>query len=215
MDVRSVDVLVDDLTRVDIDEDLLSTAELGRALGFGSPAMLKQYLAAHTWLRRRLSDYLGAAPDEIRFAEGGYGKPVIVSPQTDLSFNLSYSNGMALLALGYDMAVGVDMEPLDRARINRGMLHRVLSPGEIDLVLSSDDEVRTFLELWVRKEALAKAAGLGVDEEITAIDLRGVSPVLMDGFEVADLNIGDRFVAAAAVPPGCRIQMSTLIEAAV
>jgi len=213
--MRSVDVLVGDLTRVDIDEDLLSTAELGRALGFGSPAMLKQYLAAHTWLRRRLSDYLGAAPDEIRFAEGGYGKPVIVSPQTDLSFNLSYSNGMALLALGYDMAVGVDMEPLDRARINRGMLHRVLSPGEIDLVLSSDDEVRTFLELWVRKEALAKAAGLGVDEEITAIDLRGVSPVLMDGFEVADLNIGDRFVAAAAVPPGCRIQMSTLIEAAV
>ena len=213
--MRSVDVLVGDLTRVDIDEDLLSTAELGRALGFGSPAMLKQYLAAHTWLRRRLSDYLGAAPDEIRFAGGGYGKPVIVSPQTDLSFNLSYSNGMALLALGYDMAVGVDMEPLDRARINRGMLHRVLSPGEIDLVLSSDDEVRTFLELWVRKEALAKAAGLGVDEEITAIDLRGVSPVLMDGFEVADLNIGDRFVAAAAVPPGCRIQMSTLIEAAV
>jgi phosphopantetheinyl transferase (holo-ACP synthase) len=95
------------------------------------------------------------------------------------------------------------------------MLHRVLSPGEIELVLSSDDEVRTFLELWVRKEALAKAAGLGVDEDVTAIDLRGASPVLMDGFEVTDLNIGDRFVAATAVPPGCRLQMSTLIKAAV
>jgi len=215
MSKRSVDVLVGDLTRVDIDEDLLSTAELGRALGFGSPAMLKQYLAAHTWLRRRLSEYLGSAPNEIRFDKGAYGKPVIVSPHTDLSFNLSYSDGMALLGVGYDTAVGVDMEPLERARINRGMLHRVLSPGEIELVLSSDDEVRTFLELWVRKEALAKAAGLGVDEEVTEIDLRGVSPVLMDGFEVTDLDIDDRFVAAAAVPPGCRLQMSTLIEAAV
>ena len=161
MFTRSVDVLVADLSVIDVDEDLLSVAELGRALGIASPEHLRQDLAAHTWLRQRLGEFLDFSPAAIEFVGGEHGKPSIVTPHTDLSFNLSYSNGTAALAVGFRMDVGVDVETVDGAKLNLDMMHRVLTRPEIESVRSSPDMIRSFLKLWVRKEAIAKATGWG------------------------------------------------------
>jgi 4'-phosphopantetheinyl transferase len=211
---RTVDVVVGDLAAVDVDEDILSVAELGRALSIASTKYLRQYLAAHTWLRHRLAEYLRVPPEDIEFAAGEHGKPEIVFPVTDLSFNLSYSNGRAVLAAGFRLDVGVDIETLDGAKINPDMLHRVLSRPEVSSVKQAPDMVRQFLNLWVRKEAIAKATGWGVNEEPTATSVLGLSPLTRDGFDVIDVNLGGGFVAAVAVPEGCDIELKTLIEAA-
>lgn len=210
---QSVDVLFADLAAVTVDEDLLSVAELGRALGIASPPHLRQYLAAHTWLRQRLAEYLDVPPAEIAFGANDCGKPEVASPSTDLAFNLSYSNGMAALAVGFRKSVGVDVETLEGAQINPEMIYRVLSPSESNSVLLADDRVRAFLRLWVRKEALAKATGHHAEAD--EVNVMGISPLEIDGFEVTDINIGEGFVAAVAVPPGTRIELMTLLEAAV
>lgn len=212
---RSVDVLVADLAAVDVDEDILSVAELGRALGIASPAMLRQYLAAHTWLRRRLAEYLECSPADVEFGAGEHGKPEIVSPQTDLSFNLSYSGGMAMLAVGFRVELGVDIETLEGAKVNPEMIHRVLSRPEADSVLGAPDMLKEFFKLWVRKEAMAKATGWGVDQEMTTTNVLGLSPVSRNGFDAIDVNLGEGFIAAVAVPTGCSIELTMLVAATV
>lgn len=212
---RSVDVLVGDLATVDVDEDILSVAELGRALGIASTDHLRQYLAAHTWLRHRLADYLDTAPGDIEFGSNEHGKPTIAAPHTDLSFNFSYSNGVAVLATGFRMDVGVDIETLEGAKVNLEMIHRVLSVPEATAVREAPDMVKQFLKLWVRKEAIAKATGWGVDQDPTATTVLGLSPITREGFDVIDFNAGDGFVAAVAVPENCTIELATLAEAAV
>jgi 4'-phosphopantetheinyl transferase len=207
---RSVDVLVGDLTTVEIDEDLLSVAELGRALRIARTPLLREYLAVHCWLRRRLSEYLNRPADQIRFTTDESGKPEIAAPDTDLSFNLSYSGGIVVLAAGFRMAVGVDVETLEGARINPEMIHRVLSRPEESSVHGAPDPVKEFHKLWVRKEALAKATGLGVDGDVASINVLGLSPVTRDGFDLADMDLGEGFVAAVAVPTGCSIELTAL-----
>ena len=205
---RSIDVITVDLATVEADEDLLSVAELGRALGIARTDALGHYLAAHTWLRQRLAEYLEVPAASISFAENEWGKPFIETPSTDLSFNLSYAGGKALLGVGFRTDIGVDVEALEEARINPEMINRVLSRPEADSVRHSGDMKREFYKLWVRKEAMAKANGWGVGEETTT-NLLGLSPVERDGREVTDLNIGDEFAAAVAVRAGCEIVLTT------
>jgi 4'-phosphopantetheinyl transferase len=210
---RSVDVLVADLPEIAVDEDLLSVAELGRALGIASPAALRQYLAAHTWLRQRLSEYLEHPAADIEFGEGEHGKPTIVAPHTDLSFNLSYSGGIAVLGVGFRVAIGVDVETLEGAKVNPEMVHRVLSRPEADTVFASSDMLKEFYKLWVRKEAKAKA--IGGDQEMTATNVLGLSPVSRDGFDITDINLGEGYVAAVTVPEDCSLELTMLMGVSV
>ncbi len=205
---RTVDVLVTDLSVVEVDEELLSPQELGRALRFGSPAALTEYLAAHTWLRRRLAEYLDVPAAEIRFAAGEHGKPVIATPATDLTFNLAYSGRLALLTVAFRRDVGADIEALDGAEINSSVAGGVLTAIERDRVDRSINRLRTYLQFWVRKEALAKAVGLGVDRNMQETDVSGLSPVFIGDFEITDIHLGDEFVASVAAPPGFEIKLT-------
>lgn len=211
---QSVDVLVVDLETIEINEDLLSVAELGRALRMARTEMLREYLASRCWLRRSLAEYLDHPPHEIEFVTDEKAKPSIATPHTDLSFSLSYSGGMAVLATGFRMAVGVDVETLDGAHINPEMIHRVLSPPEESAVRSAPDQAKEFHKLWVRKTALTKATSVGADEDVTSHNVLGLSPVTRDGFDVVDVNLGEGFVAAVAVPTGCTIEVTALVEVA-
>ncbi len=205
---RSADILVADLSAVVIDEDILSVAELGRALGFSSPASLTEYLAARTWLRHRLGEYLDADPASICFEVGEHGRPGIVAPATDLSFSLSYSGWTAALVAGFRLDVGVDIENVDEATVNLSMMDSVLSNAEQRVCNGSANPMQSFLRLWVRKEALAKANGVGVELNTEETTMSGVSPVTAGGFEITDINLGGRLVAAVAAPEGTRLDLA-------
>lgn len=205
---RSIDVLVADLTAVPIDEDMLSVTELGRALRIGDPALLTEYLAAHTWVRRRLADYLECTPGEIRFETGEHGKPSIAAPATDLTFNFAYSAWTGVLAVGFRQALGVDIEKVTGDGIEPGTMDRLLAPMERDVVIRSLDRERASLRFWVRKEALAKATGLGVSLDSNTTDASGLSPISLAGFEITDLNLGDDVVAAVATRPGTAMKVA-------
>lgn len=205
---RQVDVWVADISTVETDEDLLSVAELGRALSLGSSGLLNSYLAAHTWLRHQLGRYLDVPADEIQFEIGEHGKPKIVTPQTDLSFSLSYSGWAAVLAVGFRNDIGVDVEDVDGAVVNPTIVAKTLTAAERESYDSAIDPVKTFLRFWVRKESLAKATGLGVDRDMANTDVSGVAPIEIGDFEIVDMNLGEQLVAAVAVPPGTTLNIS-------
>lgn len=212
---RTVDVLTADLSAVAIDEDSLGVAELGRALGIATSKSLRGYLAAHTWLRQQLGNYIGCPAGDIRFTAGEHGKPTIESPATDLSFSFSYSGGLAALAVGFRMEVGIDLEVLEGVHINTETVRRVMSHVETSAILNAPDMRREYLKLWVRKEALAKATGVGVDPDMETSNVMGLSPVVRDGFDIVDVNLGDGHVAAVAIPSGCTVDLTVVLEASV
>ncbi|HET6548121.1 MAG TPA: 4'-phosphopantetheinyl transferase superfamily protein, partial [Solirubrobacter sp.] len=107
-----------------------------------------------------------------------------------LRFNLSHSGGRALIALAEGVEVGIDVERTDR---RSRAIERTLTEGE-RAALHARDRHRALLQVWCRKEALAKAIGGGL----------GWAPETFDttrpgGYALADLELGDGYVAAIAV----------------
>lgn len=210
MFTQSVDVIVADLGDVVVDEDLLSTSELGRALQIGSPAALAEYLAVHSWLRRRLAEYLDVPAADIRFGDDEDGKPVVVAPTTDLSFNLAYDGEMAVLAVGFRRHVGIDIERVKSASADAKEIGETFSSKEKMTVVVAQEMETAYLRQWVRKQSLGKATGGRLGGRMG--DLSGESPVKVDRYEITDLSLGAGYVAAVAAPTGSTIAMSIVVS---
>lgn len=99
--------------------------------------------------------------DELSYGE--YQKPYA---QGFPAFNLSHSGGYAILAVGGDN-IGADIEQADPAHI--GIAPSVCSPRELQW--QSEDPAVRFFRLWVLKESLMKATGLGIHLEPRTLDV--------------------------------------------
>lgn len=127
----------------------------------------RTYLAAHSLKRSMLS---WADPDvqplAWRFTQGPYGKPSIQG-RTDLHFNISHCNGMAVCALRFGRPVGIDVEFLGRPSPME-VAHRFFSDAETDWLLGQPASERheAFFRLWTLKEAYIKAVGLGLSQPL-------------------------------------------------
>src|SRR6516162_7336519 len=89
--------------------DLLDPEEQQRAARFKVDAARKQFIVSHAFLRLALERYLEIPAREIKFRVSAYGKPDL-DLATDLTFNLSHTEGTAVLALARERRVGVDVE---------------------------------------------------------------------------------------------------------
>lgn len=133
----------------------------------------QRYVMAHGILRMVLASQLGARPESLSFRIAEFGKPFLVRPYDYLKFNLSHS-GRHIAIVTAAREVGVDIEEIaadfDYVQIAR----RFFVEEEQNYVLACDDEecrrVR-FNTLWVRKEALLKAAGIGLSRLSNAATL--------------------------------------------
>jgi len=144
--------------------DLLSPAESSRADRFHFERDRTRFLRRRAARRLWLSARLGLPGSGIRFAENSHGKPRVVGAPAGFQFNASASGDRALLAAVASGDVGVDLEQWRPLEPDLESMISRLAPGErrILAALSSAERHRLFFECWARKEALAKAAGLGL-----------------------------------------------------
>lgn len=191
---------------------LLSHEEQDRANRFRLPDDRRNYMAAHAGLRLLLASALGGRSDTLEFVVNDNGKPMLGSRA--LEFNLSHSGDIVLIALAGDLPIGVDVEKTrsmsDRDAIARQFFH----PDEVaDLMsLSGPEAERAFFRCWTRKEAVAKAIGLGLS---LPLDLYRVScwpdaPARLlalsvagppaDEWSLIDLTPAEGYAAALAAP---------------
>nr|HEX4313404.1 4'-phosphopantetheinyl transferase superfamily protein [Kofleriaceae bacterium] len=178
--------------------DALDADERARAARFVARVHRDRYVAQHAVMRALLATYAGGAAGELRFGRGARGKPFVVGAGGDVRFNLSHCDDVALLAVARGVEVGCDVERLD-ARIEPAELaSRVLAVGERALVSRPE-----FFRVWCRKEACLKAVGVGLVDDLTAIDVRA-EVVEVEGASVAvrDLDVGGAHAAAIAVVTG-------------
>jgi phosphopantetheinyl transferase len=204
---RSVDLYVADLRSVATDEELLSAAELGHALVIAFSPALNEYLAARTWVRRRLAEYLDCDPEAIRFESDAAGRATILAPETDLTFSLGYAGRVAVLAVGFRRNVGVSVLATADVELDDGLVERVLAPPEKVRFERALNPVRAFQQFRVRKEALTAASGSYAESTLDSIDVSGLSPITVDGMEITDIHVGDDLVASVAAPLGSVVNL--------
>lgn len=154
---------------------LLSEDELMKAGRFLVERAKKHFIAARGFLRRLIGHYLKEKPERLLFQYGPQGKP---SPAgkfeaTGISFNVSHSHGMALYAVAWNKAVGVDIEKIDSNTSCIDIAERFFSPYEIEVLrnLTGDRQRRGFFNCWTRKEAYLKARGEGISSSLSRFDV--------------------------------------------
>ncbi|MBX9930489.1 MAG: 4'-phosphopantetheinyl transferase superfamily protein [Methylobacterium sp.] len=120
---------------------------------------------SHAAFRFVLGRALDVDPKALRFETGTTGKPELAGPERGrLHINLSHSGDQALVGFSRIGRIGVDIEMVrsipDALRIAR---HH-FAPEEVrDLERhNADTLLDAFMGLWTRKEAFAKACGLGL-----------------------------------------------------
>jgi 4'-phosphopantetheinyl transferase len=173
------------LTQAHQQRDLLSTDERTRADRFFSPKDRCHFIIARATLRRILSLYLSIPASQIEFAYTTHNKPYIpLFIDTPLQFNLSHSHDVAICAVTWQYAVGVDIERV-KDTYHEGIAKRYFSASEFAnlMALPTVKRVSAFYHLWSRKEALIKATGRGFD-----IPLHSFSVAIQDIYESVQLE---------------------------
>lgn len=144
---------------------LLSDDELAQQQRFAVESPRRQHLVARALQRTVLSHFVpSVAPCDWRFEIHEKGRPFIASGQAPgLDFNIAHTVGMVVMAAGFEVRVGVDVEALARRR-SMEIARRYFSSREIAGLeaLPVDAQARRFLELWTLKEAYLKAIGTGI-----------------------------------------------------
>lgn len=162
----------------------MSREEKLHEAGLRSERQRRAYRWSRALIRTVLSGYCAVEPLELRFATSPAGKPRVELPEgTGLEFSLAHTEGIAVLLVGRDRAVGVDVES-ERRPLSADLPRRLLGPGELEGLRALPPARRSvrFLEHWTLKEAYAKARGSGLELPLAgwqfAIDERGVRPRL-------------------------------------
>ncbi len=118
--------------------------------------------------------------------------------------SLSHCDGAIAWVIGHDGPVGIDLEPASRRALMPDIAARVCHPEETRALamLTAADRNAALLALWVRKEAVLKAAGIGMAVEMECfscdtgwLDARPEMPLRT---HVRALKIGPDWAAAVA-----------------
>jgi len=164
---------------------LLSADEKQRLARLQVASMRQQFVVTRASVRTILSGCFPeiAATDWV-FDRNPWGRPVIANPEAKgrVSFNISHTEGLIVIALSGSGEVGVDVERASRETRALALADRYFSASEAAVLRakSAKEQQQHFLDLWTLKEAYIKACGKGL-----AIPLRSISFTLND----ADLRV--------------------------
>ena len=150
------------------DWDLLAPEEQERARQGAQPGFRARFVANRAWIRRILGGYLHVAPEHLIFGCGPQGKPYLTNPCAPVHFNFTHSGAVALLAVGWESALGVDLEQVRPRQYLLAIARRLFSPSQAQYLetLPEPERLGAFYALWTGLEAGIKARGTGLFNQI-------------------------------------------------
>ena len=167
----------------------LSISERSRAELFQREADYNCYITVHALLRIELSKELGVKAGSIKMGESEKGRPYIDG--ADLPFSLSRTKNLFAFVVGKGKQyLGIDIEQIKPEIDFVGIARSHFSHREQQLVLSQkniSDQKSLFFEIWTRKEALLKAIGIGINTELSKVQVLDGGNLL----EIADVEINN------------------------
>jgi 4'-phosphopantetheinyl transferase len=152
---------------------LLSPSEREQEAAFRFEKDRVRYRVTRSAIRVVLSRYVSVHPSSWRFESSRYGRPCLIDKaafQLPVDFNISHSDELVLICVGFGGRVGVDVESIDRA-VADGVEENCLTGREVSALRRLPDQrsqARQFIELWTLKESYLKARGEGLSLPISA-----------------------------------------------
>ncbi|MCD6050333.1 MAG: 4'-phosphopantetheinyl transferase [Verrucomicrobia bacterium] len=187
------------------DLDGLSEAEIARASRFRRRLDWQRFLACRGVLREMLGKYTGQDAGDISFRYGPNGKPEMRASDAAgaLPFNVSHSGQFALYAVAGEWEVGVDIEQVRPVGDMEDMARTVLSADEWERWRTLNVRVKpaVFFDCWTKKEAILKARGTGLSDNVRSIT------VLTEDEHNADAN-GMHLLTGFEPREGCRAALA-------
>ena len=166
---------------LDIDTDLnqlvarLAKDERDRAASFVFERDRRRFAVARSTLRSILSLWVGIAPQRLELEYSSRRKPQLAPwcRVADLRFNVSHSQGLALVVLTHGHEIGVDIEQIRYLEDARALAASEFSDAERAAfeALPVAFQSEAFLRAWVRKEAFLKATGEGLHRSLADIEV--------------------------------------------
>jgi 4'-phosphopantetheinyl transferase len=158
----------------------LSAEERLRAEGFRDGELRARFELRRGLARLVLAAALGVGAAEVPLVADGQSAPSLDGWFVSLAD--SFEVGLVGLAR---FPVGVDLEHVREFEFE-GVLRDHFSPSEALAVRGSVQPIRTFFEGWTRKEACAKAAGVGIGRSLGRF--AGFGPSEFEGRTYQSLN---------------------------
>jgi 4'-phosphopantetheinyl transferase len=168
----AVDISTDDLLSV------LSADEQHRVARLRRPEDRRRSALGSALSRSLLGQWLDLPPTAVPLARTREGKPILTPAAASSGpwFNVSHSEDVVLVAFSRFGRVGVDVEeprPLDDL-LSVAATAFVAAEVEQVRAATGEEQLAYFYRLWTRKEAIAKALGIG---------LVGLDRICCDGAE--------------------------------
>jgi 4'-phosphopantetheinyl transferase len=153
---------------------IISDDERARGARFHFPIHRQYFIAGRAVLRRILAAYLSTDPKELTFSYSTKSKPALAGAHANrISFNVSHSGEIALIAVTQNHQIGVDVELIRRDFDTAAIATRFFSEAEQEQLAALPSERRheTFFLCWTRKEAYIKATGEGLSLPLRQFDV--------------------------------------------
>lgn len=155
---------------------MLSAAEQARQARLRTPSLRQTYGHAHGFLRSVLTHYKAFINTDLILITDANGKPQLESG--GIHFNLSYRPGRALLTVSNTGPVGADVESLTPLADAAALVAELFAPAEQAALRAAApaDYWPLFYLIWTRKEAYAKALGMGLGMPFAAFSVLKFQP---------------------------------------
>lgn len=185
----------------------LDASQRQRLSAIRDPQRRRDRLLAHALHRQVLGEALSLPPGHLPLFRCASGQPRLAIP--GLHTSLSHADEVIAIALSRGAPVGVDVEMRATPSL-QPIADLVCAPMELERLRCTPSSDAALLELWVRKEAALKAAGLGLSRPMSSFEAaEGARLRLRDAqgepvhMQVRLIEAAVDCVVAVAGPPGC------------
>lgn len=143
--------------------NLLTAAEREKMNHYHHQNDRNRFAVSRGGLRYLLGRYIAKPLGEWPLALNENKKPFLQTRA--IEFNIAHSGNYVVLAFAKD-DIGLDIEQTDQHFAYTEVMARCFHEQEIAVVKKADDPIEAFYLFWTRKEALLKATGKGINNEL-------------------------------------------------
>lgn len=145
----------------------LDNEERLRAGRYHFEADRNKFIISRSFLKILLAKEIGLIASEVQIVKDSFDKPYLPT-HPNLYFNISHSGDFILIIIG-DKKVGIDIEKINYTQDYSDIIPTIFNKYEIDELLVSANKTLTFFKFWTRKEAIVKAIGSGITNDLKSI----------------------------------------------
>ncbi len=183
--------------------DCLDAAERLRADAFRSEPARDLFVTARSAVRMGLGAWLGIAARDVCLVVSPRGKPELAQTggTTGWHFNVAHSGTLAVVAFARGFPVGIDVESMASIPEHEtdALAATHFSEGERREWHESQGTgiVAGFLRVWTRKEAVLKASGEGLVDDLAGVDTSR-RPRVLGKWDVREIEMPPGYVGSVA-----------------